>query len=104
MTTGTNQISSSEKLRVVHVTWGFHVGGLEKLLVEIARLANPERVDIKFLSIGTRGDLADTIEKYGWPVVVLNRPTGFHPGLIPKIASLFRCWRPDVVHTHNTRA
>ncbi|MGF1583342.1 MAG: glycosyltransferase [Gemmataceae bacterium] len=103
-TLGSNHPSSLDKLHVVHVTWGFQVGGLEKLLVEIARLADPDRIDLKFLSIGTRGELTQTIESHGWPVVVLNRPTGFHPGLVPRIAALFRKWRPDVVHTHNTRA
>ena len=37
------------------------VGGQEKLLVEFARHANRDRVDLHFLSLGGRGRLAETL-------------------------------------------
>jgi glycosyltransferase involved in cell wall biosynthesis len=95
---------SGRPLRVAHVTWGLAVGGLEKLLVEFARRADRTRVELFFVSLSSRGDLASAIEQANWPVVAMNEPEGLRPGLVLRLAQLFRRWRVDVVHTHNTKA
>ena len=69
----------NRRLHVAHVTFGLDVGGLERLLVEFARHADRERFDLAFISLGSRGALADEIEACGWPVTGLNRPTGLRP-------------------------
>ena len=33
----------------------------------------------------------------------LDEPEGIRPGLIMRLARLFRRWKVDVVHTHNTK-
>jgi glycosyltransferase involved in cell wall biosynthesis len=96
--------TSSRPLRVVHVTWGLDVGGMEKLLVEFARHADRRRYELRFVSLGTRGVLGDEVERCGWPVTALGAPPGLRPGLVAQLAALFRRWRADVVHTHNTKA
>jgi glycosyltransferase involved in cell wall biosynthesis len=90
-------------LRVVHVTLGLEVGGQEKLLVELARHADRRRVALHFVSLGTRGVLAGDIEACGWPVTALGAPDGLRPGLVPRLARLFREARADVIHTHDDR-
>ena len=37
-------------------------------------------------------------------MTALGTPSGLRPGLIVKLARMFRRWRPDVVHTHDQRA
>ena len=91
------------RLRVAHVTLGLDVGGQEKLLVEFARHADRRRFDLQFVSLGGRGVLAGDLEAHGWPVVALGEPTGFRPGLVSRLARLFRAGRIDVVHTHDER-
>ncbi len=91
------------RLRVAHVTLGLDVGGQEKLLVEFARCADRRRFELVFVSLGGRGVLADDLEAWGWPVVALGEPTGFRPGLVLRLARLFRAERIDVVHTHDER-
>ncbi len=95
---------SNRYLQVAHVTFGLDVGGQEKLLVEFARHADRERFDLRFISLGSRGPLADDIEALGWPVTALEAPSGLRPGLIVKLAWLFRRWRPAVIHTHDHRS
>jgi glycosyltransferase involved in cell wall biosynthesis len=95
---------ASRPLRIAHVTWGLEVGGLEKLLVEFARHADRPRVQLHFVSLSGRGNLAEAIEREGWPVVALEQGEGLRPGLVLRLAQLFRRWHIDVVHTHNTRA
>jgi glycosyltransferase involved in cell wall biosynthesis len=96
--------SPSRLLRVAHLTLGLDVGGQEKLLVEFARRADRARFDLRFISLGHRGVLADDIEAHGWPVTAMGVPSGLRPSLIVKLAGLIRRWRPDVVHLHDQRA
>jgi glycosyltransferase involved in cell wall biosynthesis len=93
-----------QPLRVVHVTHGLDMGGLEKLLVEFARHADRQWHELRFVSLGTRGVLGPQIERLGWPVTALAARPGFRPGLALRLASLFRHWGTQVVHTHNTKA
>jgi glycosyltransferase involved in cell wall biosynthesis len=94
---------NTRRIRVAHVTLGLDVGGQEKLLVEFARHADRARFDLHFVSLGGRGVLAADIEALGWPVTALGRPSGLRPGLVPRLARLFRAWGADAVHTHDER-
>ena len=91
------------RIRVAHVTLGLEIGGQEKLLVEFARCADRRRFDLHFVSLGGRGVLAGDLEAHGWPVTALGEPSGFRPGLVLRLARLFRSERIDVVHTHDER-
>jgi len=107
--TRSNRLSAGDpdldrRRRILHVTFGLDVGGQEKLLVEFARRADRGRFDLRFVSLGCRGVLAEDIEGLGWPVTALGLPTGLRPSLIVKLARSFRRWRPDVVHTHDGRS
>ncbi|HVT88190.1 MAG TPA: glycosyltransferase [Tepidisphaeraceae bacterium] len=95
--------SDKSKLQVVHVALQLDRGGLEKLLVEFARRADRERFDLRFVSITGRGSLAQGIEASGWPVFAMNEPPGLRPGMVLRLAKLFREWNVDIVHTHNTK-
>jgi glycosyltransferase involved in cell wall biosynthesis len=79
------------------------MGGLEKLLVEFARYADRQRFDLHFLSLSTRGRLANDIEACGWPVTALDEPDGVRPGLVWRLARAFRRLGADVVHTHDDK-
>ncbi len=103
MRNGTTANGSRQRLRVVHLTWCLDVGGLEKLLVEFARHADRARFDLQFVSLTTRGALAQDLERLGWPVLTLEEPGGVQPGLVLRLARLFRRARVDIVHTHDER-
>jgi glycosyltransferase involved in cell wall biosynthesis len=90
-------------LRMAHVALQLERGGLEKLLVEFARHADRSRFDLRFVSLSTRGSLAEEIEACGWPVTALNEPPGLRPAIILKLARLFHQWKLDLLHTHNTK-
>jgi glycosyltransferase involved in cell wall biosynthesis len=86
----------------MHMVRQLDVGGMEKLLVEFARHADRDRFDLHFLSLTTRGPVAEELDALGWPVTVLDEPAGLRPGLVFRLAGLLRRWRADVVHTHNS--
>lgn len=92
-----------QPMRIAHITSGLEVGGLEKLLVEFARLADRTRFELTFISLSDRGALAQQMESLGCEVHVMNAPTGFRPRLVPQLAGLLRRLRVDMVHTHDIR-
>src|SRR5687768_1351120 len=96
-------LTSKSVLRVVHVALQLDTGGLEKLLVEFARHADRNRYDSRFISITGRGSVAEEIEACDRRVTTLEEPPGLRPGMILRLARLFRQWDIDVVHTHNTK-
>jgi glycosyltransferase involved in cell wall biosynthesis len=100
MTTATDR---PRRLRVAHLTLGLEMGGQEKWLVDFARHVDPTRFDLHFISLTTRGCLADDIEAAGWPVTALGEPGGLRPRMMLCLAGLFRRWQIDVVHTHDER-
>jgi glycosyltransferase involved in cell wall biosynthesis len=93
----------TRRLRVAHVTLGLEVGGQEKLLVEFARHADRQRFELRVVTLGERGPLAEEVEACGWPVTALGVSTGLRPGLVLRLARLFRRWGTDAVHSHDDR-
>ncbi len=94
---------SSGRCRVVHVTQGLEMGGLERLLVEFARRTDRERFDLHFVALSGRGLLAEEIEAAGWPVTALCQEGGFRPLLYVKLAWLMARLGAHAVHTHDER-
>ncbi len=91
------------RLRVVHVTLGLEMGGQERLLTEFARLADRRRFDLEFLTLTTRGPLAQGIVAQGWPLTALDTGPGLRPGLVWRLMRFFVRGRFDVVHTHDDK-
>jgi glycosyltransferase involved in cell wall biosynthesis len=91
-------------LRVAHLAGGLEMGGLERLLVELARHSPRAEVCLHFFSLSTTGVLGGEIAACGWPVTPLKKNRGLWPSLIPRLASLFRRGRFDLIHTHDPRS
>lgn len=103
-TTMANRVPRDKRrLRVVHVAQQLQIGGMEKLLVEFARHVDRQRFDLRFLSLSSRGGVAEEIAACGWPVTALEELNGLRPALIWRLARIFRRERVDVVHTHNIK-
>ena len=103
-TTSVSSSLNSHRTRVVHVSLGTNVGGMEKLLVEFARFTDRERFDLAFVSLQERGKLAEEIENLQWPVYALDKTSGLKPAMVWRLARRLWQLRPSVVHTHNTAA
>ena len=62
----------TRRLRIVHVTGCLDIGGQERLLVDFAKHTDRDRFELHFVSLGSRGVLADELEEQGWPVTALD--------------------------------
>jgi len=91
------------RLRIAHVTLGLATGGQERLLVDFARHTDASQFELIFISLTTRGSLAETLESHGCRVLALDDPGGLRPALIGRLKQIFRAEGIDVVHTHDDR-
>ena len=88
------------RTRVLHVIQNLNYGGMERLLADIVRLADRERVDSHVLALQYLGRFADGLSDFA--TLHVSRPLPRWSMLWP--ASLVRQIveiAPDVVHTHS---
>jgi glycosyltransferase involved in cell wall biosynthesis len=91
------------RIRVIHVSLGLNMGGMEKVLAEFARHADRNRFDLEFICLTSKGEVARQIEELGWPVTALGISPGVKPAAFVQLVRLFRQAGANVVHTHNTK-
>ncbi|HEX6967160.1 MAG TPA: glycosyltransferase [Gemmatimonadaceae bacterium] len=90
----------TRRTRVLHVIQNLNYGGMERLLADIVRRADPERFESHVLVLQYLGRFADGLREHAQLHVA--EPMSRWSMLWP--ASLARCIReiaPDVVHTHS---
>ena len=94
---------SNNRARVVHLVLQLQTGGMEKLLVEFARHADRAQYALRFISLTSRGPVAEELEALDCPTEALDIPPGLRPGVVWQLAKLLRSRGADVVHIHNTK-
>lgn len=115
MTAGVERRSAAERLRpaadrdlrplrVCHVSMHLQTGGLERLLVEFARLHDRELVQPVFVALQDVGQPADDIAGFGYAVHRLNLKSHGKWKTLLTLKRLLVTERIDLVHTHNTYA
>ncbi|KLV01003.1 glycosyltransferase [Photobacterium aphoticum] len=85
---------------VVHIVHGFHIGGLEKLIVNcINKMGNHYQHTI--ISLTSASD--DIAKQLNYPVkvIALDKPPGNSARLYPLLYKHLRTLNPDIVQTYN---
>jgi glycosyltransferase involved in cell wall biosynthesis len=92
------------RLHVVHGVLSLELGGLERLVIDLARegLRREQRVSV--ICIEQPGRLAKNAEALGAEVYHLGKPRGRRRDAIAHAANLLETLRPDVIHTHQVGA
>ncbi len=91
-------------LNIFHVLTSFHIGGGERVAVDLAKRqhAQGHRVTVVSLEAPPDGPLSGELTRAGIRVRrVVKRPRGLDPTLTARLVALFVRQRADVVHTHN---
>src|SRR5262245_53941564 len=92
---------ATRPVSVVHLVSALEVGGLEVVVLNLARYRDRERFTLRVLCLEGMGSIASAIEETGVPVESLDCQG------LPKVRTLMRLTRrlrqlrPDVLHTHN---
>jgi glycosyltransferase involved in cell wall biosynthesis len=97
-----NQVTSA--LRVAHVVISLDVGGLERLVLDLARQGRRLGQKVSVICLERRGVLAEQVEAAGAQVVCLNKTPGLRPAMVGRIRAVLAELKPDVVHTHQIGA
>jgi len=87
--------------RVCHLSLGLSTGGLERLLVDMARFHDREAWEQSFVALHEVGGPGEEIRAAGCEVTGLKLQGASRWNAIRQLARLFRDRGIDVVHTHN---
>ena len=90
--------------RVALVSTGLDTGGKERVIVELVRKCDREKLDMRVICLGSAGHLSNELAQLGCEVDLLERPEGFLPSLVWRLFRMFRDHQIEVVHTHDDRS
>lgn len=96
---------SGHRTRLWQVIPGLALGGMERVVIQLARSLDRDRFDISVLCLRRPGSFADELSEIGVPLVQAGPvPDGPDYFAFRRLADLFRREGVSVIHTHNTEA
>lgn len=94
----------NKKTKILHLTLSMDAGGIENMILNLARHIDKERFRMVVGCLDFGGVLLGEIEKLGVKTFILSRKPGFDLRLIFQLASIMRREKISVIHTHNQAA
>jgi sugar transferase (PEP-CTERM/EpsH1 system associated) len=89
---------------IVHVVYSFSIGGLENVIVQLINRLPAAEFKHVLVSLTSISDFKNRITRNDVEFIELHKPPGHAFALYPKIFSLLRRLKPDVVHSCNLAA
>jgi sugar transferase (PEP-CTERM/EpsH1 system associated) len=89
---------------VAHVVFRFDTGGLENGMVNLINHMPADRYRHAVIALTQVTDFRERVKRPDVEFIALDKPPGHAVKLYPRLVSLFRRLRPDVVHTRNLAA
>ena len=86
---------------VAHVVQNLAIGGLERVVLNLASHAHRDRYCPFIVCLGPGGPLVAQARAAGVEVFVVGKRRGFTPGTIAALARRFRAMHARVIHCHN---
>ncbi len=93
----------ADPVRIQHVVLSLRPGGLENGVVNLVNALDTGRFESSVCCLDAGGAFAERLSP-GIPVRVMGRGAGVDPGLLWRLARLFRSTRTELVHTRNSEA
>jgi glycosyltransferase involved in cell wall biosynthesis len=92
---------SNSQLSVVHLVLSLDIGGLEKVVYDLARCTDRRRFSTRIVCLGEAGQWRSKFEALGVPVEPLSVLDCGKFRCVAALARKLRELRPDILHTHN---
>lgn len=93
----------SAPVSVYQIVLRLACGGLEKVVVHLARALDPHRYRVTVCCLEEPGELAAELDGTAVPVIALGK-RGFDPSALSRLAARLRREQVSIVHTHNPGA
>lgn len=87
--------------RVALVTSELRPGGAERVVAHLGAALRARGMEVRVVTLGPRGPLADDLEEAGVSVACLDSTRGYDVGCLWRLRGILRRFRPDVVHVHD---
>ena len=87
-------------LRILHGAISLDVGGLERIVLDLARRGAARGHAVSALCLERPGTLAGELQSAGIAVTALGKSPGITPDLVDAIERHLDDAKPDVIHTH----
>ncbi len=91
-------------LRITHVVENLNRGGLERVVIDLARAQHESGCAVQVACLFERGSLAGELEAAGVPVHACGKRAGLDVAAIGRLRGVLRAQHPEVLHTHNAVA
>ena len=90
-----------QKIKVMQVISDSNIGGAGKVLLNMLECFDKNKIDCKII-IPNGSRLKDFIKDLGYDIIEINNlgESSFDYELIKIFISIFKCERPDIIHTH----
>ena len=92
---------SDAPLRISHVVENLNRGGLERVVIDLARAQRGMGHDCQVVCLFEAGSLAGELAAAGVPVHACGKRGGLDLGAIARLRGHLRQHRTQVLHTHN---
>lgn len=96
--------STNAKLHILYGLQSLDFGGLERIVVDLARVALQKDHRVTILCLERPGTLAEAARALGAEVLCLDKPPGRIPSIVGRAAELFTKLQPNILHTHTVGA
>jgi sugar transferase (PEP-CTERM/EpsH1 system associated) len=93
--------NSTDRVSVVHLVSGLNIGGLEMVVLNLARFRNRDQFDLHVLCLEEAGLLAPAFAALDVPVESLGCARLPKGRTLLRLTKRLRQLSPDVLHTHN---
>ncbi len=93
-----------EAVRVTHVVENLDRGGLERVVIDLARAQREAGYACEVVCLFERGALASELDAAGVPVYACRKRDGIDLAAIRRLRGHLRRHRPAILHTHNATA
>ncbi|MGD9773062.1 TIGR03088 family PEP-CTERM/XrtA system glycosyltransferase [Diaphorobacter sp.] len=97
-------MAEADRIRIVHVVYGFGVGGLENVIVQLINRLPAARFEHVVLALTTVSEFRQRIVHPDVRFIALHKPPGHAIALYPRLYRQLRQLRPQVLHTCNLAA
>lgn len=89
---------------LVHVVETLERGGLERMVIDLARAQHAEGRAVQVACLYQPGALADELQQAGVPVTACHKRGGLDVAALRRLRAVLASARGGVVHTHNANA